>query len=188
MDKQKRINELLKTKRLGFKFKQSNTTAGLYDLISKYVTDQSNIVELGSFAGVSSELFALHCKTLHCIDPWLPYWEINDSEKMNIAELKFDFMMKSYNNIIKYKLKSTEANIKFEDNSLDLVYIDSDHSSENVQKEILSWLPKIKKNGHISGHDINLPTVFNVVTKYFDPTYLELFNDTSWIVNVDKLI
>lgn len=186
MNKQNRIDTLLNTKRLEFKFKQSNTTKGLYELITKYVNAESIVVELGSFAGVSSELFALHCKKLYCIDPWLPYWEINDSEKICIAESKFDSMVKNYNNIIKYKLNSVEAILKFEDNSLDLVYIDSDHSSENLQKEIVSWLPKIKNNGYIAGHDINLPTVFNVVTKYFDPTYLELFNDTSWIVNVTK--
>lgn len=186
MNKQKRINQLLNTKRLEFKFKQSNTTKGLYDLITKYVNNESIVVELGSFSGVSSELFALHCKTLYCVDPWIPYWEINNSTEMNNAELKFDSMIKNYNNIIKYKLKSIEANSKFEDSSLDLVYIDSDHSSENVQKEIVSWLPKIKYNGYIAGHDINLPTVFNVVTKYFDPTYIELFNDTSWIVNITK--
>lgn len=186
MNKQNRIEELLNTKRLEFKYKQSNTTKGLYDLITKYITDKSVIVELGSFSGISSELFALHCKTIYCVDPWLPYWEIKDSEKMNDAELKFDSMMKNYNNIIKYKLSSTQANSKFKDNSVDLIYIDSDHSSENVEKEIISWLPKIKKNGYMSGHDINLPTVFNVVTTYFDPTYLELFNDSSWIVSVTK--
>jgi len=188
MNKQNRINQLINTKRLEFKSKQSNTTRGLYDLINKYITNESVVVELGSFSGVSSELFALHCKTLYCIDPWLPYWEINDSEKMNYAEAKFDCMMKQYNNIVKYKLKSTESISKFENNSVDLIYIDSDHSAENVQKEIVSWLPKIKNNGYVAGHDINLPTVFNVVTKYFDPTYLELFNDTSWIVNINKLI
>lgn len=188
MDKQNRINELLNTKRLEFKFKQSNTTKGLYDLIIKYITEESVIVELGSFSGVSSELFALHCKTIYCVDPWIPYWEINDSKKLNYAEQNFDNMMKNHNNIIKVKLKSDEAYNNFEDKSLDLVYIDSDHSSENVEKEIAMWLPKIKNGGYISGHDFNLPTVFNVVTKYFDPTFIEIFNDTSWIVNVNKKI
>lgn len=188
MYKQNRISELLNTKRLEFKFKQSNTTKGLYDLIKKYITEESVMVELGSFSGVSSELFALHCKTIYCVDPWIPYWEINDSKKLNYAEQNFDNMMKNYNNIIKVKLKSCDAYNNFEDKSLDLVYIDSDHSSENVEKEIVMWLPKIKNNGYISGHDINLPTVFNVITKHFDPTYIELFNDTSWIVNINKKI
>jgi len=182
--KQNRIDILLQSKRLEFKYKQSNTTKGLYDLITKYVDDKFVIVELGSFSGVSSELFALHCKKLYCIDPWLPYWEINDTDKMYNAELKFDFMMKSYNNIIKHKICSYEASFMFENSSVDLVYIDSDHSTNNVEKEINTWLPKIKKTGFISGHDFNMPTVFNAVTKYFDPTLIEIFNDTSWIYKI----
>lgn len=186
MNREERVSELLKLRRLDFKFKQSNTTMGLHELIKKYVTSESSIVELGSFSGISSELFALHCKKLFCVDPWIPYWEINDSLKMSTAESQFDSMMKKYNNIIKYKLRSDEAYTKFKNYSLDMVYIDSDHSSQNVEKEIDLWYDKIKSTGYISGHDFNLPTVFNVVTKYFDPTFIEIFNDTSWIVPVNK--
>jgi len=183
-----RVNELLNTKRLEFKYKQSNTTKGLYDLILKYVTPETVMVELGSFAGVSSELFAIHCKKLYCVDPWSPYWEINDEEKIQTAEMKFDSMMKGYNNIVKYKMSSSVASESFAEKSLDLVYIDSDHSSENVDKEINLWFSKIKSDGFIAGHDFNLPTVFNVVTKHFDPTFIEIFNDTSWIVRIEKRI
>jgi predicted O-methyltransferase YrrM len=185
---EQRIKQLLSAKRLEFKYKQSNTTRGLYDLILKYVTDETVMVELGSFAGVSSELFALHCKKIHCVDPWLPYWEIQDNEKMGNAEYQFDKMMQNYSNIIKHKMKSDEASNLFSPYTLDLVYIDSDHSSENVEKEINLWINKIKPNGFIAGHDFNLPTVFNVVTKHFDPTFIEIFNDTSWVVNVNKKI
>ena len=90
---------------------------------------------------------------------------------------------------VNFELKSkNERVVYFENYSLDLVYIDSDHSSENVEKEIKLWYSKIKKDGYISGHDFNMPTVFNVVTKHFDPTYIEIFNDTSWIVSVKNTI
>jgi hypothetical protein len=183
--KHERINFLLNTKRLEFKYKQSNTMYGLYDLITKYVTENSTIVELGSFSGVSSELFALHCCKLHCVDPWLPYWEISDNNQMIEAEMKFDLMMKNYDNIEKHKMFSEKAALIFNNLSIDMVYIDSDHSAENVENEIKLWLPKIKEHGYISGHDFNLPPVFNVVTKYFDSTFIEIFNDTSWIVSVN---
>ena len=183
--RQDRIDILLQSKRLEFKNKQSNTTKGLYELITKYVNKESVIVELGSFSGISSELFALHCKKLYCVDPWSPYWEIEDVEKMNEAELKFNSMMANYNNIVKYKMDSKNASLIFENSNVDMIYIDSDHSSENVEKEIKLWLPKIKQCGYISGHDFNMPTVFNVVTKYFDPTLIEIFNDTSWVYKMN---
>lgn len=182
--KEKRIKHLLNTKRLEFKYKQSNTTKGLYDLIVKYVKPNYKIVELGSFAGVSSELFALHCDKLYCVDPWQPYWEINEISKILDAERKFDEMSKNYSSITKQKMNSKEAATLFENSSIDMIYIDSDHSSENLENEIKTWFLKIKNDGYVSGHDFNLPTVFNVITKYFDPTFIEIFNDTSWIVSV----
>lgn len=176
-----RVLQLLDIKRLDFKHKQSNTTRGLYELITKYIRSEHTVVELGSFAGVSSELFALFCGKLYCIDRWESYREIEESNKLLMAEQRFDSMCMNYTNIVKLKMDSVDAVDNFADGSIDLVYIDTDHSSEQVEREINAWYPKIKLDGWIAGHDINMPTVFNVVMDYFDPTMVEFFNDTSWI-------
>jgi len=42
---------------------------------------------------------------------------------------------------------------KVEDNSLDFVYIDADHSYDMVMLDIIKWQRKIRKGGIISGHD-----------------------------------
>ena len=80
---------------------------------------------------------------------------------------------------------STTMEYECKNSNVDMIYIDSDHSSENVEKKIKLWLPKIKQCGYISGHDFNMPTVFNIVTKYFDPTLIEIFNDTSWVYKMN---
>lgn len=41
--------------------------------------------------------------------------------------------------------------------SLDLVFIDADHSYAGCKHDIVAWLPKVKKGGWISGHDYNHP-------------------------------
>jgi len=179
-----RILELLNTRRLEFKRKQSNTTRGLYEMITGYVDPKYKIVELGSFAGVSSELFALFCSKLYCVDRWEPYREIKDNDKLATAEHRFDGMHKNYSHIVKLKMDSLDAASQFAGGSIDMVYIYTDHSSEQVEREIAAWLPKIKNSGFIAGHDFNMPTVFNVVTQHFDPTMIEIFNDTSWITSV----
>jgi len=46
-----------------------------------------------------------------------------------------------------------EVASQFGDNSVDFVFIDADHNYESVKKDILSWLPKMKKGGIMSGHD-----------------------------------
>lgn len=41
----------------------------------------------------------------------------------------------------------------FEDGSVDLVFIDADHSYEAVKRDLLAWIPKLRKGGVLLGHD-----------------------------------
>ena len=62
---------------------------------------------------------------------------------------KFDLL--KYVNPIKGR--STEIVKKYDDNSLDFVFIDADHKYESVRADILAWMPKVKKGGILAGHD-----------------------------------
>ena len=48
---------------------------------------------------------------------------------------------------------SEDAVRKFDDESLDFVYIDGNHSYDYVMLDIILWERKVKKGGIISGHD-----------------------------------
>jgi predicted O-methyltransferase YrrM len=48
---------------------------------------------------------------------------------------------------------SSEAVSQFEDESLDVVFIDLTHTYESVKEDIGLWLPKVKSGGILSGHD-----------------------------------
>lgn len=50
-----------------------------------------------------------------------------------------------------------------EDQSLDFVFIDGDHTSEGVSRDIKAWAPKVKTGGMILGHDLSWPTVNEVI-------------------------
>jgi hypothetical protein len=41
----------------------------------------------------------------------------------------------------------------FEDDSLDFVYIDSNHDFINLAMDVQYWLRKVRKGGILSGHD-----------------------------------
>lgn len=48
---------------------------------------------------------------------------------------------------------SMDALVDFEDNSLDFVYIDGNHTLPYIAMDIFGWERKVKKGGIISGHD-----------------------------------
>lgn len=48
---------------------------------------------------------------------------------------------------------TSEAAKQFEDESIDMVFIDALHTYSGVKQDIKDWSPKVKKGGIISGHD-----------------------------------
>jgi len=141
-----------------------------------------DMVEIGSFAGVSSELFAIHVRSIICIDPYSPYPEIDYDLILN-AENQFLSMMNNYNNITKLKMNSKDAVNLFNDGSFDIIYIDAAHDYDNVKFDITSWMPKIKNGGYLSGHDFSLPGV-NAAIRDCNLNIIETFAEDSWICRV----
>ena len=190
MKKEEKIKELLLMPRMFYDDynKRYNQLKGLKMLIDEYITENFVMVEIGSFAGISSELFALHCKELYCVDLWDPYWEITDKQRIEFSEFSFDKMIKNYENVYKVKKSSVEASKDFEDGSLDLVYIDAAHDYDSVKQDILTWLPKIKKGGFIAGHDYRYDPnigVYEAVNDIFVNDYkINSFPDSSFIIKI----
>jgi predicted O-methyltransferase YrrM len=179
------VKEILQTPRMYYvPLNPNNSVEGLLDLIIDIVKPNFKIVEIGSFAGVSSECFANACKELHCVDIWNSdpnYFEI-DGAKIDKAFGMFNEMAKNYPNIIQHVKGSLEAVNEFEDNSIDMVYIDGRHDYDSVIADIKAWLPKVKKGGYITGHDIDLDgeRVLKAVTEAFGNNY-KTYSDTSWV-------
>jgi hypothetical protein len=80
-----------------------------------------------------------------------------------------------------HKGKTTEAAQLVEDESLDFVFIDADHSFKGVDEDIAHWSPKVKKGGYIIGHDIHWPGVKQAVEKHFGTDY-QTDEDFIWYV------
>lgn len=68
------------------------------------------------------------------------------------------------------------------DESLDFIFIDADHGYDAVKKDIAAWAPKVKKGGLISGHDINLPGVYDAVVEAFGTDSHAAGFDQCWYV------
>lgn len=133
---------------------------GLRDLIN-YINNISNvkdlnIIEVGSYQGESTYEFAKRFKTVTAVDPWLTGYDERDAASRingDAVESAFDKRLSEFSNVIKKKMKSVEYAELVEDASVDVVYIDGDHRPESVLKDLKAWIPKIKPNGFLTGHD-----------------------------------
>lgn len=174
--------------------KFNNNINGLIKLIQQIGGLENKIVcEIGCFIGISTETFLqFNPKKLYAIDAW---GLLNESYKdcnwlpsgrpdFNLIESAFREMAKNYDNIEIIRDYSHNACKSIQDKSLDLVYIDGEHSYSAVKQDIQHWVPKIKSGGFISGHDINQTGVSQAVVESFDAQNVLVFEDTSWLVKL----
>lgn len=166
---------------------------GLKNLCENVYTilgDNLQIIEIGSYCGASASIIANQFKnsTINCVDPWSPYTEdcsiidIQQQEKELIeAENLFDTVVSNHTNIRKNKTSSLEYAKKILDRSIDFIYIDGNHQYSSVKEDILSWLPKIKNGGIISGHDYTWDSVKKVTQEIFKRMPDYTYEDSSWM-------
>ena len=156
--------------------------------LREIVGESPTIVELGSYMGESSLIFAEEFPNgkIICVDSWEGGFDDSDScsnVDYSDVERQFDLRMSMVDNITKIKGLSTSVGIE-----CDLVYIDACHKYECVKDDIHHWLPLVSKV--ISGHDYYLDLGFinnhphikgvrQAVDEILDkPTMV--FNDGSW--------
>jgi predicted O-methyltransferase YrrM len=81
---------------------------------------------------------------------------------------------------------SHEASQYFDDKSVDVIFIDAGHSREAVMKDIEAWLPKMKPNGIMAGHDYTAwEGVNQAVTEVFGAPH-KVEND-CWFIYINRL-
>lgn len=80
-----------------------------------------------------------------------------------------------------HQMDSAEAAIVADDNSLDFVFIDADHSYEGCKRDIEAWYPKVRKGGLVAGHDYNpkWPGVIKAVNEQF--VKKAVVHDSVWL-------
>ena len=79
---------------------------------------------------------------------------------------------------------SVDAAATYADESVDVVYIDADHSYEGVAADLDAWRPKVRRGGFIGGHDYHdgFQGVKRAVNERL--TLYGTFADSSWLARV----
>ncbi len=111
---------------------------------------------------------------IYCVDPW---WEDRASAQEWEGAHNFYEWQENIKEWLGWKvlgLRGTSLEVVdfFKDGSIDAVFIDADHSTDGVTKDLLLWVPKVKKGGVILGHDwdgIWGKFVRPAVMAYFEP-------------------
>jgi predicted O-methyltransferase YrrM len=151
------------------------------------IPNRDNMVEIGSYAGHSTVIFARYFKRVTAVDPWKNGYDPKDacSKDIPMEEVFVDFKYRIHGNKWIDYIKGTSrfAVEEFMDGSLDFVYIDGCHLYEAVKQDLELWIPKIKTSGHIGGHDYvgGWPGVVRAVNEKFTP---KVFGDGNWLVRL----
>lgn len=116
------------------------------------VPDGGVIVEVGSYRGRSAAAWYQGIQgrgRLVCVDPWDASYP--EGKPSDFELFKQNMTMMGYEPEV-LRLSSRLASPLFLDRSLDVVFIDGDHSQAGLDVDI--WRPKVKPGGIICGHDM----------------------------------
>jgi len=148
-----------------------------------------DMIEIGSYAGDSSEIFAQNVRNIICVDPYENGYDDNDESSRKIPmKVVFEVFSMKQNlfKMIYYKSESLSYSKTIKDNAIELVYIDGLHTYKGCKEDIQAWLPKIMKGGFIAGHDYgsrHFPGVRQAVDELLGKPDA-VFEDTSWVKKV----
>ena len=161
-----------------------------WDILAEIIKefDLKTGAEVGAKTGLNIRNVLLRCPGFSFvgIDHWDPKRKYQNWTSMSqiVNEKKFDSVCKEFpGRTKKYKYMSDVAAGFFENESLDLVFIDASHDFDSVHYDILTWLPKIRPGGFICGHDYDHPKIGEVkraVDYFFDDKVIALFDDYVW--------
>lgn len=117
-------------------------------------------IEIGTCRGESTAYFLEKCPNidfLTTIDPYKGYQDWNGEITQETVER---FMEVAKKNLKKYgkrvkmlREESVNAADKFEDESVDFIFVDGDHSYDATLADCMHYYSKLKKGGIFCGHD-----------------------------------
>jgi len=171
-----------------------NAALDLCDYVSSKI-QVKNMVEINCFQGELSSIFAfkLNPNVLNVVETFTsrPADDITNNDedifKHNWESVKHNFYLraKQYPCIIHHELNDEEAVNKFQDDSLDFIFLGTNNNATKSKKLIELYLPKLRNGGIIAGSEWgssatveSVTSILNNIDKYFD--------DGTWVKRVNK--
>lgn len=149
--------------------------------------------EIGVYKG---ELTTMLCDAglfVYAIDPWIAYSEEQSQKRQDFLYGHAQRALARFNNCSIIRKTSMDAVNDFEDESLDFVYIDGDHSFKAIACDIVEWQKKVRSGGAVAGHDYYgqsskyVKVVVDAYVNAHDIKNLHIFgNRRKWVERGDR--
>lgn len=172
---------------------------GIFDIVAALDATGITMVEIGSYAGESAELFLRTGRVARivCIDPWESDPdgdEGNTYTNMDAVEREFDSRAIADSRIVKFKgtVDTFIGSDVFKGvaGSIDFVYIDGLHTYDGCMNDLSKAFSTLKPRLAVGGHDYaDWPEHIRGVKKAVNEkvgTPDMTFCDTSWLKFVNK--
>jgi predicted O-methyltransferase YrrM len=144
--------------------------------LGRKIPENGRYLETGSYLGCSAHIIAESSKntTLWCHDIWVTEWsELKGTPPPEVKDYFYEF----YKNVKKYKLENRIIPVRgdsaytigiHDDNSIDLAFIDGDHSYEGCMADLKAVWPKMKSGATVIVHDCIIEEVLAAVNKFLE--------------------
>jgi predicted O-methyltransferase YrrM len=145
---------------------------GELEWLAEHASRAQAIVEVGSWCGRSTMALACHTQgTIFAVDTWLGSEEHQGVFQNNPPDHVFKKFQENFwdhicvGRVIPVRLPSIAAASLFAGLGarFDMVFIDAAHDYDNIHADISAWLPLVRPNGLICGHDMGYPPIVRAV-------------------------
>ena len=147
-------------------------------------TSEMRIIEIGSYVGESTMIFADRFKEVVSVDPYINDYDLEDAA---CSFAPFDKVYEQFvrntlsvPNIKSIRETSQNAFSILKDQQWDMVYIDGLHTFEGVSYDIAHYKTIIKPGGFVCGHDYGWGNVRHSIGQLLDDKVDSTFMDGSW--------
>jgi hypothetical protein len=165
---------------------------GLVPYLQKLGTDLVG-AEIGVCLGVTTEMIMKNVSihNLFAVDNYPTYIDWNGlpitTERQNkIKDHAFN-RLNGYDCVEFVYEDSSKFSSSIDDESLDFIFIDADHSYEGALRDFKQFWPKVKSGGIFSGHDLNIPTVNKALREFLGDKFNSLIavENNAWLIYKD---
>ncbi len=160
----------------------------LFQLYSEIPSNELIGAEIGVRTGSNTIHILRNCpkiKHFFAIDPFIPYQDgtltVTQEDQDLVKQILLHRVSRNgFSDKVTFIFKTSDDAVELIDNNvLDFIYIDGDHSEEFFKRDLYNYISKVKVGGIVSGHDASWEDVKKVLLDFYEKTKIEVYWDKT---------